>query len=79
MKGESNFRGFLVQARTMADDSPVGVFMASGGLKLSACTPPEVEFDLIVPLYSHYMIKLPWQYSVGCLIHTNYVSYYSYI
>ena len=41
--GGEQFRGFLVQARTMADSSPVGVFTDNGDdQKLSACDTPEV-------------------------------------
>ena len=37
------FRGFLVQARTLADGSPVGTFTASGtDQRLSSCADPEV-------------------------------------
>ena len=42
--GGVQFRGFLVQARTMADGSPVGVFTDNGAdQKLSACDTPEVS------------------------------------
>ena len=41
--GGEVFRGFLVQARTVADGSPVGVFQDVGAdYKLSACIPAEV-------------------------------------
>ena len=41
--GGEEFRGFLVQARTVADGSPVGVFTDNGDdQKLSSCTPQEV-------------------------------------
>ena len=41
--GGEVFRGFLVQARTVADGSPVGVFQDVGAdYKLSACSPAEV-------------------------------------
>ena len=40
----AQFRGFLVQARSVADESPVGSFTASGtGQRLSSCTTPEVS------------------------------------
>ena len=42
--GGVQFRGFLVQARTMADGSPVGVFTDNGeDQALSSCTPAEVD------------------------------------
>ena len=42
--GGEQFRGFLVQARTVADDSPVGVFTDNGpDQTLSVCSPPEVS------------------------------------
>ena len=41
--GGEGFRGFLVQARTVADGCPVGSFIESGNdQKLSNCTPAEV-------------------------------------
>ena len=41
--GGEQFRGFLVQARTVADGSPVGVFTDNGDDQaLSSCTPAEV-------------------------------------
>ena len=41
--GGEQFRGFLVQARTMADGSPVGVFTDNGDdQRISFCTPQEV-------------------------------------
>ena len=41
--GGELFRGFLVQARSMADGSPVGVFTDNGDDQtLSSCSPPEV-------------------------------------
>ena len=44
--GGEQFRGFLVQARIMADDSPVGVFTDNGAnQKLSSCDTPEVEIE----------------------------------
>ena len=44
--GGEEFRGFLVQARTVADGSPVGVFTDNGDdQKLSSCTPSEVEMN----------------------------------
>ena len=42
--GGEEFRGFLVQARTVADDSPVGTFIDNGDDQaLSSCTPPDVS------------------------------------
>ena len=47
--GGEQFRGFLVQARTMADDSPVGVFTDNGDdQKLSSCDTPEVEIERVM-------------------------------
>ena len=41
--GGEQFRGFLVQARAAADDSPVGTFTDIGDDQtLSSCSPPEV-------------------------------------
>ena len=41
--GGEQFRGFLVQARAVADGSPVGTFIDNGdGQTLSSCNPPEV-------------------------------------
>ena len=41
--GGEQFRGFLVQARTVVDGSPVGVFTDNGeDQALSSCTPAEV-------------------------------------
>ena len=41
--GGELFRGFLVQARSMADGSPVGVFTDNGDDQtLSSCSPSEV-------------------------------------
>ena len=49
--GGEQFRGFLVQARTMADGSPVGVFTDNGAdQKLSACATPEVSRTVVVLL-----------------------------
>ena len=46
--GGEEFRGFLVQARTVADDSPVGTFIDNGDDQaLSSCTPPEVVYSPI--------------------------------
>ena len=40
---ETPFRGYLAQARTLADGSPAGTFTASGTeQRLSSCTNPEV-------------------------------------
>ena len=42
--GGEQFQGFLVQARTVADGSPVGVFIDNGeDQALSPCTPAEVD------------------------------------
>ena len=42
--GGEQFRGFLVQARTVADGSPVGVFTDNGDdQKLSLCSPEQVK------------------------------------
>ena len=42
--GGEGFRGFLVQARTVADGSPVGSFTDNGNDQaLSSCTPAEVS------------------------------------
>ena len=42
--GGEQFTGFLVQARTLADGSPVGVFTDSGSDEaLNVCSPPEVK------------------------------------
>ena len=42
--GGEEFRGFLVQARTVADDSPVGTFIDNGDDQaLSSCTPSDVH------------------------------------
>ena len=47
--GGEQFRGFLVQARTMADGSPVGVFTDNGDdQKLSSCDTPEVEIERVM-------------------------------
>ena len=47
--GGEQFRGFLVQARTVADGSPVGVFIDNGDDQtLSSCLPPEVRHSHIV-------------------------------
>ena len=49
--GGEQFRGFLVQARTMADGSPVGVFTDNGpDQKLSSCATPEVSRTVLVLL-----------------------------
>ena len=49
--GGEQFRGFLVQARTMADGSPVGVFTDNGAdQKLSTCDTPEVGKTVLVLL-----------------------------
>ena len=41
--GGEQFRGFLVQARIVADGSPVGAFMDNGAdVRISSCSPPEV-------------------------------------
>ena len=46
--GGELFRGFLVQARSMADGSPVGVFTDNGDNQtLSSCSPPEVYRDCL--------------------------------
>ena len=51
--GGEEFRGFLVQARTVADGSPVGVFTDNGDdQKRSSCTPPEVSI-MVVGKYIH--------------------------
>lgn len=43
--GGEQFRGFLVQARTVADGSPVGVFTDTGpDVRLSFCSPAEVRY-----------------------------------
>ena len=37
------FRGFFIQGRLVADDSPVGVFVdPPAGVRLSSCLPPNV-------------------------------------
>ena len=42
--GDEQFRGFLVQARTVADGTPVGTFIDNGDDQtLSSCTPVEVQ------------------------------------
>ena len=42
--GGEQFRGFLVQARTVADGTPVGTFIDNGDDQaLSSCTPVEVK------------------------------------
>ena len=42
--GGEQFRGFLVQARTVADGTPVGTFIDNGNDQaLSVCTPAEVQ------------------------------------
>ena len=42
--GGEQFRGFLVQARAVADGSPVGTFIDNGGHQVfSSCTPSEVS------------------------------------
>ena len=47
--GGEEFRGFLVQARTVADDSPVGTFIDNGDDQaLSSCTPSEVVYSLLL-------------------------------
>ena len=39
----AQFRGLMVQARTLADGSPVGSFSAfTTNTRASVCTPPEV-------------------------------------
>ena len=49
--GGEQFRGFLVQARTMADGSPVGVFTDNGAnQKLSTCDTPEVGRQVLALL-----------------------------
>ena len=53
--GGKQFRGFLVQARTVADGSPVGAFADIGqDQALSCCTPAEVlenRADSESPIY----------------------------
>ena len=45
---ERDFRGVLVQARQVADSSPIGRFtIIDDNTKLSACTPPEVSMQSI--------------------------------
>lgn len=46
LSGTVQFRGLLVQARTMADDSPVGSFTADDGgvTRLSSCDRADVCF-----------------------------------
>ena len=34
---DTNFRGFLVQGRTMADNSPIGTFTNNGGDQQLVC------------------------------------------
>lgn len=42
--GRSSFRGFILQARTLADETPVGSFAVfDGPVKLSSCSPPDVR------------------------------------
>ena len=50
----------MVQARTVADGSPVGAFTDSGdNLTLSSCTPAEVYIALSVTrLYNFYLHSL---------------------
>ena len=49
--GGEPFRGFLVQARTVADGSPVGVFTDNGDDQtLSSCSPAEVCLNEIEPI-----------------------------
>lgn len=52
----ASFRGYLVQARTVADESPVGSYIASDvGQRLSSCPIPEVNtnhFALLLLLVS---------------------------
>ena len=45
--GGEQFRGFLVQARAVADSSPVGTFIDNGDDQaLSSCSPPEVDANI---------------------------------
>lgn len=45
LSGTVQFRGLLVQARSMADDSPVGSFTAESGVtRLSSCARSDVCF-----------------------------------
>ena len=54
--GDHMFRGFLVQARSVADGSPVGVFTDNGEDQTpSSCSPPEVC------MYTFYSI--PYTYT----------------
>lgn len=54
--GGEEFRGFLVQARTVADGSPVGVFTDNGDDQtLSSCTPAEVSTILRMKYCYMYM------------------------
>ena len=45
LSGTTSFRGLLVQARSMADDTPVGSFVAEAGItRLSSCARADVCF-----------------------------------
>ena len=64
--GGEQFRGFLVQARTMADGSPVGVFTNNGpDQTLSACDTPEVSRPALALLskVDCKTAKLPYIYT----------------
>lgn len=50
ISGAEQFRGVLLQARLVADDTtPVGSFTATDpNTRLSSCTPPEVSKETIM-------------------------------
>ena len=71
--GGEQFRGFLVQARTMADGSPVGVFTDNGAdQKLSACDTPEVSRPVLT-LLSIIHCKTANIYQTLPYIYNNYI------
>lgn len=54
LSGSQSFRGLLVQARTVADDTPVGSFTAESGVtRLSSCDRPDVCMLTAMTLSSH--------------------------
>ena len=65
--GGELFRGFLVQARSMADGSPVGVFTDNGDDQtLSSCSPPEVCKGPFQCLYSAHLLISCLAQMCGC-------------
>ena len=59
LSGTEQFRGLLVQARAVADDSPVGSFAATAGVtRLSSCERADVRIYIIIQCQDYSRVAL---------------------